>query len=187
MGAMRQRCYISMIGVITGCLLMCFAPQRGHGGEAREGSLCQSDEQAFFNCQIKASKKIASLCGSKSLSNNSGYLQYRFGTAAAVEMEFPKDRRDSQGLFRYAHYFRTQVDRTEVSFSNAGHVYTLFDDYEGDTKPATKTMGIRISFPDAKREDVELTCRSKATSRLGSLADILPCDKDNPLTLGDCP
>src|SRR5215471_3292929 len=95
--------------------------------------LCSGDEKAYFSCRIKSSTKTASLCGSKNLTPTQGYLQYRFGVPEKVEMEFPKEKQNSQKSFRYAHYFRAQDDHTEFSFDNNGHTYTLYSDYNGET------------------------------------------------------
>jgi hypothetical protein len=144
-------------------------------------SLCHADEQIIFNCPIAKVTKLVSLCGSKTLDNRRGYLQYRFGRPGAVELQFPRERANTQLAFRYAHYFRAQVDRTEITFDNQDYRYTIFDDYEGDVKPPTREAGITISHHDVTGKEVQMACANKPTIHLGRLATIIPRDNDNPL------
>lgn len=146
-----------------------------------EPSLCHKDEQIFFSCPISGSANRVSLCGSNALDHRRGYLQYRFGRPGAVELQFPRDRANTQGAFRYTHYFRPQVDRSEISFDNGGYQYIVFSYYEGDVKPAINTAGVRITKHRDSRPSVELHCRAPLVHRLGLLANIIPRDPDNPL------
>lgn len=155
------------------------------GAEAKRNnpstSLCRAAEQTIFSCSVTGSPKFFSLCGSRSLDARRGYLQYRFGKPGAVELQFPRDRANAQRVFRYAHYFRAQVDRTEVTFDNEGYRYVVFDYYEGDIKPAVRESGVRVRRHGATTKETELTCDGKPTSKLGSLESIVPRDNDNPL------
>ena len=144
-------------------------------------SLCRVEEQVFFSCRVTGSSKLISLCGSQALDTRRGYLQYRFGKAGAVELQFPRDRANTQRVFRYAHYFRAQVDRTEVTFDNDGYRYVVFDYYEGDIKPPVRESGVRVRRHGAVEKATELKCAGKSISKLGSLESIVPRDNDNPL------
>ena len=148
---------------------------------AAEHSHCSASEKAIFNCRIKDSSKIVSLCGSSDLSSKKGYLQYRFGRPGNVELQFPKNKQGSQDRFRWAHYFRFQVDRTEVSFNNGGYKYTLFHYYEGDLEPPTTTGGIRVG-------ETELSCIDPIINELPKLEleKIVPCDRESALNLKEC-
>jgi hypothetical protein len=53
-------------------------------------SLCLADEAKIFSCA--AGKKIISVCSSKDLAADRGYLQYRFGSSGKVELTIPADR-----------------------------------------------------------------------------------------------
>ena len=150
------------------------------------GTLCQDDEQVVFSCPVKDGTKIVSLCAAKHLTAQDGYLQYRFGRAGSVELEFPALRQDTQRLFRYAHYFRYQVERMAVSFDNQGYTYTLFDAYEGDTKTRTHQQGVEITPPGAQPTAITLLCRGPALGILHSLRAIVPCDKADALNMGEC-
>src|SRR5256886_14959274 len=82
-------------------------------------TLCDRNERVIFSCPIKRPAKIVSICASKDLTSERGYLQYRFGLPGKIELEFPKDRTGTQTKFQYTHYFRAQVDLTEISFNNS--------------------------------------------------------------------
>ena len=51
------------------------------------GTLCASDERIIFSCPIRRPAKIVSLCASKNLTSERGYLQYRFGVPEKIELE----------------------------------------------------------------------------------------------------
>ena len=144
-------------------------------------SLCRAEEQVIFTCVAAGSAKLVSLCGSKLLDHRRGYLQYRYGKPGAIELQFPQARANTQLAFRYAHYFRAQVDRTEITFDNQDYRYTLFDYYEGDVKPVIAVAGVRVGKHGAKRPETELQCQSRPVSKLGSLETVIRRDHDNPL------
>jgi hypothetical protein len=171
---------------VLGSCLLGFLPVITLAGEPTQKppvptSLCRVDEQILFTCEIIRSAKVISLCSSTNLDNRRGYLQYRFGKPGALELQFPRERANTQLAFRYAHYFRAQVDRTEVTFDNGDYNYVLFDYYEGDMKPATFAAGVRVSKHGANGQETELQCQGKASSKLGSLETVIPRDPDNAL------
>jgi hypothetical protein len=136
-----------------------------------QASLCQPGERVVFSCGLKRPAKLVALCASKSLTKESGYLQYRFGVPDKIELEYPKQREGSTQLFRYHHYFRAQVDLTEISFTNDGVEYTVFDNYNGEEKPAVSEEGVTVSD---KGKDTTLGCRGRAKVDFENLQNILP-------------
>lgn len=148
-------------------------------------TLCKKNEQIFFNCKIKKTAKLISLCGSRPLTKEKGVLQYRFGVLNAVELEFPKTLPDSQKQFFYSHYFRPRVDRTSVNFKNSGYAYSLYIDYEGgEGLPSHDEAGVQVTSPNSS-QTTDLSCQKPWVNKLGDLQAILPCDPSNP-TGGDC-
>jgi hypothetical protein len=133
-------------------------------------TLCQPDEQVIFSCDLSGSGKYVSLCGSKKLTREEGYLQYRFGRPGAVELEFPKDKDSTKKQFTYDHYFRALVDRTNISFENGGYTYTVFDDYEGDVKPETREAGVKI---ERSGKETSMRCKGRAMANYQGLDEIL--------------
>ena len=144
-------------------------------------SLCRSEEQVIFNCPIAGAGKLISLCASKSLDNRRGYLQYRYGKPEAIELQFPQERANTQLAFRYAHYFRAQVDRSEISFDNRDFRYVIFNYLEGDVRPAIRDAGVRVRRHGNNNRETELKCAATPVSHLGALEAVVPRDPDNPL------
>jgi len=149
--------------------------------KVQTASLCRTEEQVIFTCTATGSAKLISLCASKSLDNRRGYLQYRYGKPGTIELQFPQARANTQLAFRYAHYFRAQVDRTEITFDNQDHRYTLFDYFDSDVKPAIAVAGVRVSKHRTKQSDTEMQCRARPTNKLTSLENVISRDADNAL------
>jgi hypothetical protein len=138
-------------------------------------SLCAKDEHIIFSCAVRRSAKIVSLCASPQLTKEHGYLQYRFGLPERIEMEFPRDRQASQQLFHYSHYFRFQVDLTEIKFGIDGYEYSVFDDYNGEEKSVISTQGVSVTAP-GKPKEISFVCRAKAKADYSVLPDVLQND-----------
>jgi hypothetical protein len=137
-------------------------------------SLCEKSEKTIFSCAIKKPAKIVSLCSSSNVSKVQGYIQYRFGLPGKIELEFPKTLAGTQAAFKYSHYFRAQVDETEISFTSEGYQYAIFDDYYGDENPAIHQQGVRVTAPDSK--ETTLSCRGRAKADYGNLGDVFPSE-----------
>jgi len=142
-------------------------------GALQSNSLCAKDERIIFSCPIKRPAKIVSVCASKDLTSDRGYIQYRFGLPAKVELEFPKERNGSQQKFQYRHYFRARVDETEISFTVNGYEYQVTDDYNGEEKTAQTIQGVMVTAP-GKPRDVSLACRIKPKADYADLQAVLP-------------
>src|SRR2546421_12830346 len=54
-------------------------------------TLCDRNERVIFSCPIKHPAKIVSVCASKILTSDRGYLQYRFCFPGKVELEVPEE------------------------------------------------------------------------------------------------
>ena len=151
------------------------------GKIVQPSSLCRAEEQVIFTCVAAGSAKLVLLCGSKLLDHRRGYLQYRYGKPGAIELQFPQARANTQLAFRYAHYFRAQVDRTEISFDNQDSRYTIFDYYDGDVTPVIALAGVRVGKHGTKGRDTELQCQFRPASKLESLQTVIRRDNDNAL------
>src|SRR5712692_10537117 len=145
-------------------------------GAPQAKSLCAKDERIIFSCPVKKPAKIVSLCASQDLDKERGYLQYRFGLPGKIELEFPKDRTGTQEKFHYTHYFRARFDLTEVNFTIDGYEYSVFDDYNGEEKPAISTQGVSVTAPGKPRE-VNFVCRTKPKADYTDLQAVLLTDK----------
>lgn len=76
---------------------------------------CNEQEQIIFSCSL--GKNIVSVCASKDISQNSGYLQYRFGQKNALELVFPASIETSH---------RTNIHAQSLMFSGGGGAYLRF-------------------------------------------------------------
>jgi hypothetical protein len=161
----------------AGTFLLIFMPPAASSSIAQlqPGSLCERSEKIVFSCRISKPAKIVSLCSSKELTKDRGYLQYRFGLPGKIELEFPNEREQTQRAFKYTHYFRAQFDLTEISFTSNGYDYTIFDDYNGEQKPVRTEQGIRITSP--KNETI-LNCRGRARAQYGDLSSVFDVEPD---------
>lgn len=136
-------------------------------------TLCTKDERVIFSCPVKKPAKIVSLCASKDLTSERGYLQYRFGVTGKIELEFPKDRKGTQEKFQYTHYFRARFDTTSINFTIDGYEYLVFDDYNGEEKPAVSSQGVSVTAP-GKPKEVSFVCRTKPKADYTDLQAVFP-------------
>lgn len=153
-------------------LSLCFATA-SNVEQLQPGSLCERGEKIVFSCALAKPAKIVSLCSSKELTKDRGYLRYRFGLPGKIELEYPKDGERPQEAFKYSHYFRSLVDETEISFSLNGYEYAIVDDYNGEVKPVHNSQGIRVTPPNNGKE-VTLNCRGRAKAQYGDLPEVFP-------------
>jgi hypothetical protein len=167
----RRRAFV--IASTCLCVFVVSATPASNMVQLLPGSLCANDEKIVFSCATGKTGKIVSLCASKALTKDSGYLQYRFGLPGKIELEFPQAREQTQKAFKYSHYFRAQFDQTEISFTSNGYEYAIFDDYNGEQKPARTDQGVRITPPNNGKE-VTLNCRGKAKAQYGDLPEVFP-------------
>lgn len=144
---------------------------------AQSTSLCARDERVIFSCPVRRPAKIVSLCASKDLTSDRGYLQYRFGLPGKIELEYPKDRQGTQSKFQYTHYFRAQFDMTSINFTIDGYEYSVFDDYNGEEKPKISTQGVSVTAP-GKPKEVSFVCRTKPKADYNDLQAVLPNGQD---------
>jgi hypothetical protein len=138
-------------------------------------SLCQANEQTIWSCAT-TKNKTASVCASKDLAEDKGYLQYRFGSLEKIELEFPKERKDSQKSFKYSRYTRPLVTMLTLSFTNAGTVYEIHVDDNAEEKPPVRAASIDIK--DGAKE-LSVVCKLPTFGSLMRLEDFVPRDEEN--------
>jgi hypothetical protein len=168
--------------IILAAIAFCFDANTKHSAATAVSSepgkpplttLCARDERVIFSCPVKRPAKIVSVCGSKDLSSDRGYLQYRFGLPGKIELEYPKDRQGTQQKFHYTHYFRAQFDLTEIDFTIDGYEYSVFDDYNGEEKPVVISRGVSVTAP-GKPKEVSFVCGVKPQADYSDLQTVLP-------------
>jgi hypothetical protein len=136
-------------------------------------TLCARNERVIFSCPLRRPAKIVSVCAAKNLTRETGYLQYRFGLPGKIELEFPEERQGSQVKFEYMHYFRAQFDLTEINFTVDGVNYSVFDDYNGEEKPAVSLQGVSVNKPGTGEKETRFICRTKPKADFTDLQAVL--------------
>ena len=100
-------------------------------GEPVEGwhepTLCEAGENVAWSCIAGA--RTISVCASRVLTADQGYIQYRAGRRGQIELAYPAERVHPRGLFKYEVY--PQGD-TALSFANGGYDYTVVEDLRSD-------------------------------------------------------
>jgi hypothetical protein len=145
-------------------------------GALQPNSLCAKTERTIFSCLSRRtgtqSTKIISLCGSRDLTKEQGYLQYRYGLPQKIELEYPASRTGTQQLFKYHHYMRYRVDLTEINFEVNDYQYQLFYDYNGEEKREIQDKGVLVTAPGQDKQ-VTFLCRSNFKADFSLLDDVL--------------
>lgn len=89
-------------------------------------ALCETHEITLWTCDAK--KETYSLCSSREITEDSGYIQYRAGTSDAVSFSFPEDNRHPNGIFDYSLSLNGDAG---ITFENGAYTYTLVDRLRG--------------------------------------------------------
>ncbi|OOG55454.1 hypothetical protein B0E48_12440 [Rhodanobacter sp. C03] len=139
------------------------------------GTLCHAPETTYFSCETSRHKTI-SLCGHLPAS-----LQYRYGTAARMDLQFPEQASKGAELLRYAHYSRFQTGRAEVTFSHLNADYAVFD----YTESGKRRAGVHVTTTSGS--ELEIRCVGPIGGQLIPLGKSLGCDSDSALNGGACP
>ena len=142
-------------------------------GESSFPSHCAKTETVVFSCKLLRSEKYISLCGSQSLRAPDAYLIYRFGTLdQKTKFAYPADVTGSLQKFKSAHYFRAQVDRRDVSFSNSTGTYNIFSTFEGEEAPPYREGGVTMMMA-GKRKGITLLCTTPYLDKLELLDGVV--------------
>jgi hypothetical protein len=139
----------------------------------KAASLCAPGESIVWSCETVKDRKVASVCSSKDLDKSRGYVQYRFGLPGKVELEFPRERANSQSAFKYSRYTRPLVTYLKLEFANSGFTYTISDDFNSEEKPSRRDAGITVAAAGANAAETRLRCRQPITGSLMKLEDVV--------------
>lgn len=90
-------------------------------------TLCASDEDIVMSCIIQGEDKIASICASKGVTNQSGHVYYAFGAFDKPELIFPSDKSPPGARFRRTHLlFAGATGGIAYSFANDDWKYIIY-------------------------------------------------------------
>jgi len=102
-----------------------------HANADAELTHCTNGETTYFNCFVKGSKKVASVCGAgyNEEGKASGYLQYRFGAIGKLEMSYPSTPNEDEMKDRFTFSASRSADYShydlELQFINLGYAYAI--------------------------------------------------------------
>ncbi|HEY0320714.1 MAG TPA: hypothetical protein VGC66_07175 [Pyrinomonadaceae bacterium] len=139
----------------------------------KPASLCTATEQVVWSCVMVKDRKLVSVCSSKDLDKSGGYVQYRFGQSGKVELEFPRDRANTQSAFKYSRYTRPLVTYLKLEFVNNGITYTISDDYNSEEKPSMRDAAITVKPSGGAAAETRLKCRLPIKGSLMKLEDVV--------------
>lgn len=146
-------------------------------------SLCGADEFDMFNCAIAGGGKLLSICASRVslLEQGRGYIQYRFGRPGRVELEFPRERRDSARAFTLDfHDAQGRSHFGALTFVSGGYQYTVheFVNAGAEAQDVEKDGWVEV-IPVSKLKDAvqvtrEFRCLAPVQGTLGNLRGYVP-------------
>jgi len=111
---------VAALGCCLGCGLSLPAWAQAQA-QAPAASLCNAGEQVVFACAMEG--KTLSLCR-PSLPGNG--LQYRFGSPARLELEYPAPGQRVQPVFKVRNEPLIGGALTSVAFQRSGYTYTVY-------------------------------------------------------------
>jgi hypothetical protein len=92
----------------------------------RTTSLCTSDEDVYFSCEIEDTNEPVSIFAAGSTSPNDGYVQYRYGTNAKIDFQYPAARVPSGNHFSIVDVSRSAAGTgTHLKFKNGDYQYVV--------------------------------------------------------------
>lgn len=87
-------------------------------------TLCNANEKIVYSCATGS--HIISLCASANISSNLGYLQYRFGSRAKLELIYPDKQEHPAHLFTPGILTFSGGGGAYLQFRKPPYAYTLF-------------------------------------------------------------
>jgi hypothetical protein len=138
----------------------------------KASSLCAPDEKTIWSCET-AARKIVSLCGSKQLDKEHGYLQYRFGRPGHVELEYPRARENTQTAFAYFRYTRPLVTFLGLRFKINEYDYEVYDNSNEEERGGSEA-GVTVTPAGNAAKTADYRCRKPVVHHLIELEEVVP-------------
>lgn len=118
---------------------------------ADTGNLCRGGEKTVWSC--RAGTKYYSLCASRNLGAQDGYLQYRAGRPSRLDLRFPDGLIHPRGHFR----FGLLAHGASVEFARGAYLYEISEDLKGDTSILVRLPQGRMASIDCSDATQTLT------------------------------
>ena len=124
MGSITVKSLLRLLAVFP--ILLASASWSSARAADTQTTLCSDQETVVFSCAL-SDRKLVSLCASRNLSRDSGYLQYRFGQdISGIELEYPSRSTRASVAFKYLHHYFAKGGTSAVSFRIGTFRYSLF-------------------------------------------------------------
>lgn len=153
-----------------------------HGSTGAESmkasSLCAPDEQTIWSCET-ANRKTVSICGSRQLDKERGYLQYRFGRPGHVELQYPQQREHTQTAFAYFRYTRPLVTYLGLRFKINEYDYEVYDNSNEEERGGSEA-GVTVTRAGNTAKAVDHRCRKPVVHHLIELEEVVPNTEMTP-------
>lgn len=126
----------------------------GEAYDATRGGSCPAGEIVLFSCEVATGKR-ASLCASRGVSADKGYLYYAFGKPAHPELVFPDAKRPPVDFKRTQLAFAGSTGGYAYSFENQGYRYIVYSVSGADS---LEEQGVLVTRGDARNAVSSLPC-----------------------------
>lgn len=107
-------------------LLVVSLPMLGNALAADDSSLCRESEVTVWSCKVK--KKTYSVCASRDLTGEKGYMQYRAGSSERTSFRYPGQLLHPKGHFEYS----LGAHGAGLTFKNGEYTYHIGDELRGN-------------------------------------------------------
>jgi len=121
---------------------------------AAERSMCAAQEAVLFSCETSKGKRV-SLCASRGVSADQGYLYYSYGSPGNPELVFPGEKRPPADFKRTQLTFAGSTGGYAYSFENGGYRYVVYS-VSGDE--GLEDQGVLITKGNARNAISALSC-----------------------------
>jgi hypothetical protein len=121
------RPFILLLALVTSNALALTVPEKDlaeRNSRAKRASLCIGEEVVVFTCPLK--EKRVSVCASLDADKKVKALMYRFGRPNKIEVEIPKDSKNSVGAFSYNHILLASAWSSYLRIQNGQYRYYVY-------------------------------------------------------------
>jgi hypothetical protein len=141
-----------------------------HGAEASPVTHCTSAETVVYSCA--SGNQIVSLCASRDVANQTGYLQYRFGPKGAPVLVFPADPKPPDHLFTPGTFMFSGGGGAYLQFEIAPYTYTVLSAIGNWGPRGTKATVDGVSVQKQGKSLANFVCKADANYTEGEFGPV---------------
>ena len=149
-------------------------------------TLCHADEMVVFSCPTTA--RIVSICASKNISKDGGYMQYRFGRKDRLELAYPDLGSRPAEVFTSGTMMFSGGGGAWLRFSKQPFSYTIFSAIGKWGRSGSVAAIAGVAVQKDGKVFANYPCSVAAVGELGpDLFDKLGLKADDPAKQFDIP